>query len=235
MKNINILKVLILAFSIALAGYFIGNTHWKSKKNNRIVVVKGLSEKEVNANLAVWPMQITITGNNLKELNNTIERQKNIVIQFFKNKGFSNDEIIEGITNIVDGKANLYNNNYQNNIRYLAKTEITLRTNDIQKIKTAQKESIDLTEKGILLNSKNTWQPVTYSFTELNDIKPQMIEEATKKAKEVAEKFAKDSHSKVGKIKTANQGLFSIRNRDQNTPDIKKVRVVTTVSYFLED
>jgi hypothetical protein len=198
------------------------------------VHVKGLSEREVKANLAVWPMQITITDNNLSSLNSKIESQKKKVLNFFTTKGFTAKEITIGISTITDTKADLYNNTKQN-FRYLARTEITLRTTDISKIKNAQKESINLASEGILVNSKNQWRPVEYLFTGLNSIKPEMIEEATKKAKEVAEKFAKDSDSKVGKIKTATQGLFTISDRDSNTPDIKTVRVVTTIHYFLED
>lgn len=235
MKNTSWLKIVAICVSIIIAGYFISETNWKSTKNNRKVQVKGLSEREVNANLAVWPMEITLTNNSLTVLNSEIERQKQLVLQFFTEKGFTKDEIYIGSTNITDAQANLYGNNFKQNFRYLSKTEITLRTTDIQKIKSAQKESIQLTAKGVLINSKNTWRPIEFIFTELNRIKPEMIEEATKKAKEVAEKFAKDSNSKVGKIKSATQGLFTINDRDVNTPDIKIVRVVTTVHYFLED
>lgn len=235
MKNTSWLKIVAICVSIVIAGYFISETNWKSTKNNRKVQVKGLSEREVNANLAVWPMEITLTNNSLTVLNSDIERQKKLVLQFFTEKGFSTKEIYIGSTNITDAQANLYGNNFKQNFRYLSKTEITLRTTDIQKIKSAQKESIQLTAKGVLINSKNTWRPIEFIFTELNRIKPEMIEEATKKAKEVAEKFAKDSNSKVGKIKSATQGLFTINDRDVNTPDIKIVRVVTTVNYFLED
>lgn len=235
MKNISWFKVLLICASIIIAGFFIGEMNWNSIKNNRKVQVKGLSEREVKANLAVWPMQITITNNNLSNLNSEIELQKKKVLDFFISKGFTSNEINVGISNITDTKANLYNNGSKQNFRYLARTEITLRTIDIKKIKNAQKESINLASKGILINSKNQWRPVEYLFTDLNSIKPEMIEEATKKAKEVAEKFAKDSNSKVGKIKSATQGLFTISDRDSNTPDIKKVRVVTTVNYFLED
>jgi hypothetical protein len=235
MKNTSWLKVLIISLSIVTAGFFIGEMNWNSLKNNRKVQVKGLSEREVKANLAVWPMQITITNNNLSNLNSEIESQKRKVLAFFTNRGFTKSEINIGISNITDTKANLYNNGAKQNFRYLARTEITLRTKNIQKIKNAQKESINLASEGILINSKNQWRPVEYIYTGLNSIKPEMIEEATKKAKEVAEKFAKDSNSKVGKIKSATQGLFTINDRDSNTPDVKKVRVVTTVNYFLED
>ena len=106
---------------------------------------------------------------------------------------------------------------------------------EIEKLQNALTSSLELVSKGILIDSKDNWQPIEYIFTRLNDIKPAMIEEATKKAREVAEKFAQDSNSEVGEIKKAYQGIFSISNRDQTTPHIKVIRVVTTVDYFLKD
>lgn len=235
MKNLSFTKVVILSLSIIIGGYFIGEMNWNSLKNNRSVQVKGLSEREVISNLAVWPLEFTVTGNNLTSLNNEIESQKKQIQDFFKKLNFSDDEISVGVTNINDKNTQLYDNNNNRPFRYLARTNVTIRTTDIEKVKKAQKELINLASKGVLVNSKSSWSPIQYSFTNLNDIKPEMIEEATKKAKEVAEKFAKDSNSKVGKIKSAYQGLFTINSRDQNTPDIKIVRVVTTVNYFLED
>ncbi|CAM1362834.1 hypothetical protein BA195_12575 [Tenacibaculum soleae] len=235
MKNLNLAKTSLLAMALVFAGYFIGNSHWKALKNNRKVTVKGLAKKEVNANLAVWPMVITLTNNSLGDLKTNLDNQKKAVENFFLSKGFSDNEIAIENTNITDAQADLYGNNRQKNFRYLAKTEVTLRTSDLKKIKEAQKEVINLVAKGVIINSKNTWRPIEFIFTDLNTIKPQMIEEATKKAKEVAEKFAKDSNSSVGKIKNAQQGLFTINDRDVNTPDIKIVRVVTTVTYFLKD
>jgi hypothetical protein len=110
-----------------------------------------------------------------------------------------------------------------------------VRTNNITLLKTALSESLELISKGILIESKNTWRPIVYIFTGLNDIKPPMIEEATKNAREVAEKFAKDSDSRVGRIRTARQGVFSIYDRDENTPEVKVVRVVSTIDFQLED
>lgn len=235
MENNNILKALILATGIVVAGFFVGNTLKKAKEFERHVQVKGLSEREVVADLAVWPVQMTILGNDLKEIRNQIESQKKEVLQFFKDQGFVKEEITIGPTNIEDSRANIYGDNYNRQYRYIARVEFTIRTKDIVKVQNALTESLELISKDILLGSKDSWRPIEYSFTELNNIKPSMIEEATKAAREVAEKFALDSNSKVGKIRSANQGIFSISDRDYNTPHIKIVRVVTTVEYFLKD
>lgn len=236
MKNIDWVKTLILSFSVVIAGFFIGNMHKTGKKYDRFVQVKGLSEREVNADLAVWPLNITLAGNDLKALQTEIKKQNEEVINFFNKQGFEKQELTQGSTNISDAWADRYNQNFQNNeFRYLAKSEFTIRTTNIARLQKALSESLELISKGILLGSKNAWRPIEFIYTGLNDIKPLMIEEATKNAREVAEKFAHDSNSRVGEIKVARQGLFTITDRDENTPEIKIVRVVSTIDFQLED
>ncbi|WP_238934417.1 SIMPL domain-containing protein [Aurantibacter crassamenti] len=234
--KIDWLKTLIFCISIVIAGFFIGNMHKTGKQYDRFVQVKGLSEREVNADLAVWPINITLTANDLNALKNNIEKQNDEVYDFFIAQGFEKNELTKGSTNINDVRADIYNSNFRNNdFRYLAKSEFTVRTNDINKLQKSLSEYLTLMSKGILLGSKNTWRPIEYIFTGLNDLKPSMIEEATKNAREVAEKFARDSDSQVGEIRMARQGLFSINDRDENTPQIKMVRVVSTIDFQLKD
>lgn len=235
MNNLDWIKTLIIAVAIILAGYFIGNMHKTGKRYDRYAEVKGLSEREVDADLAVWPLQVTLAGNELGALKQSIERQTDQVYRFFINQGFQDNQITRGITNIQDAHANIFNSNVgTSEYRYLVISELTVRTNDIKKLQNALTESLELMSEGILLGSKNTWRPIEYIFTGLNDLKPLMIEEATNNAREVAEKFARDSGSKVGKIRVARQGLFTISDRDQNTPEIKLVRVVSTIDFQLD-
>ena len=230
------LKTLAFSAAVIVAGFFIGNMHKIGKQYDRTVQVKGLSEREVDADLAVWPINISLTANDLNVLSGDIERQNKEVYNFFIGQGFSEDELTKGSTNISDVRADRYNTNAQySEFRYLAKSEFTVRTKDLGKLQKALSESLTLMSKGILLESKNTWRPIEYIFTGLNELKPSMIEEATKNAREVAEKFARDSDSNVGEIRTARQGLFTINDRDENTPQIKTVRVVTTIDFQLED
>ena len=234
MKNNVLLIAVSLAISIIIAGYFIGNMHKTGKEYDRYVQVKGLSEREVQADLAVWPINVILSGNDLKYLKENIEKQNQEVYQFFLDQGFTNDELTKGMVNITDAASNMYNNNTQyNGFRYFAKSEFTIRTGNIKKLQQALAESLQLMSKGIVLGSKNEWQPIEYIFTGLNELKPSMIEEATINARQVAEKFARDSDSKVGPIRIAKQGLFSISDRDQNTPEIKIVRVVSTIDFQL--
>jgi hypothetical protein len=225
----------ILALGILFAGYFVGNFFVKAKKFDRSVVVKGLAEKEVLADLAIWPLNFTEASNNLAEIERNIKEKSDLVISFLKEKGFGDDEISRGLPAIMDAWANPYAQQGQSANRYTGSFAITVRTADIPKLKNAMEDITSLIGQGIVLGQSNYWQQVEYLYTALNDIKPAMIEEATKNARQAAEKFAVDSNSKVGKIKTANQGLFTISNRDMNSPHIKKVRVVTTVEFYLDD
>ena len=234
--KIDWLKTIVFGLSIVIAGYFVGNMHKTGKKYDRYVQVKGLSEREVNADLAVWPINITLTSNDLNSLKRDIEGQNEEVYEFFIDQGFDKRELTKGSTNISDAQANIYNPNAQNSqFRYVAVSEFTVRTNNIGRLQKALAGSLELMSKGILLGSKNTWRPIEYVFTGLNTLKPSMIEEATKNAREVAEKFARDSDSKVGEIRMAKQGLFTINDRDENTPHIKVVRVVSTIDFQLEN
>ncbi len=233
MKNNKLLPAFLLAAGLIIGGYFIGNMHKTGKEYDRYVQVKGLSEREVKADLAVWPINAVLTGNDLKTLKNSIENQNDLVYKFFLDRGFSEEELTRGMVNITDARSNLYNNNQYAGFRYLSKSEFTVRTNDIKKLQNALSESLNLMSKGIVLGSKNEWRPIEYIFTGLNELKPSMIEEATTNARQVAEKFARDSDSEVGPIRVARQGQFSINDRDLNTPEIKIIRVVSTIDYQL--
>lgn len=235
MKDLDWLKVVVLGLAVVLAGYFVGNMHKTGKQYDRYVQVKGLSEREVKADLAVWPINIVLTGNDLATLKGQLEKQNEDVYQFFVKQGFEPDEITRGMVNITDANANQYNNAQNNRFRYVAQSDFTVRTREIEKLQKALEASLELMSKGIVLGSKNQWRPIEYVFTGLNELKPPMIEEATKNAREVAEKFARDSNSEVGEIRIARQGLFSINDRDQNTPQIKIVRVVSTFDFQLKN
>lgn len=232
MKN-NLYPAILIAVALVISGYFVGNMHKTGKEYDRYVQVKGLSEREVKADLAVWPINAILTGNDLKALKKRIDDQNQQVYQFFMDQGFTPKEVTRGMVNITDTRSNIYNNNTSLGFRYLAKSEFTVRTSNIEKLQDALTESLNLMSNGIVLGSKNEWTPIEYIFTGLNDLKPSMIEEATRNARQVAEKFARDSESKVGPIKIARQGQFSINNRDQNTPEIKIIRVVSTIDFQL--
>ena len=145
------LKTLVIAIALVIAGFFVGNMHKTGKKYDRFVQVKGLSQREVKADLAVWPINITLTANDLRTLKNEIEKQNDEVYNFFIAQGFDKDELTKGSTNISDKQADMYNTSFQNQeFRYLAKSEFTVRTDDIDKLQKALSESLELMSKGIL-------------------------------------------------------------------------------------
>jgi len=225
----------LLMVGLVVAAFILGNSAIRFKKLDRSVVVKGLAEMEVNANLAVWPITFSEASNNLTELQASLDRKQKIILDFLTQAGFTSDDIAIGMININDQKANIYGNNQNSEFRYIGRAQMTVRTNQTDRMTTAISHLTDLVGKGIVLNQDQYQSQVQYLFTDLNAIKPTMIESATKNAREAAEKFASDSKSKVGKIKKATQGLFSIDDRDMNTPYKKIIRVVTTVEYYLVD
>ena len=204
------------------------------KSYDRCVTVKGLCEKEVMADKVIWPIIYKQGGNELGTLYNTVQKMNRTIIEFLKEAGVTDDEITVNAPSILDTRTNLYGE--RNTYHYIITAGITVCSNQVNRIVKLQTEQAKLYEKGIPVGMGENWShPTTYSFTGLNDIKPAMIEEATINARQAAEKFAKDSHSKLGKIKTATQGQFSVSDRDSNTPYIKNVRVVTNVVYYLKD
>ena len=154
---------------------------------------------------------------------------------FLKAGGVKSDEITVGVPQISDKYANEYGDN-DRAYRYIAKNVVTVYSSDVDVVLALMDRQSELLKKGVVVGGANQWEnPVEFKYEGLNSIKPQMIEEATRNAREAAQKFAKDSGSKLGKIKTASQGTFTIENRDSNTPYIKKVRIVTSVTYYLKN
>ncbi len=239
MKNSRVTEYFILGLFILLGlsilGFFLSKSAILIKSSNRHVTVKGLAEKEVPANVAIWPISFNETENELIPLYEKINNKKSKVISFLKEQGFSDEEISFDTPFIKDLEADVYYDNKRKNFRYLAKTTITVHTDKVDKVLDSRIKITDLIKAGVAISGSEYENNVQYIYTKLNEVKPQMIEEATKNAREVAEKFARDSGSKLGKIKNARQGIFSISNRDSNTPYLKKVRIVSTIDYYLVD
>lgn len=224
----------LIALGLLLGGMAIGSAIIGLMDMSRVVNVKGLSVREVPADKVIWPITYKEIGNNLTDLYNTINSKNKIIIDFLLENGISSDEIIVAAPEIVDLQAERYGNqNYA--YRYNVTSIITVTSNKVSLVTELMIKQADLIKKGVAIIVGSYEYRPTFSFTGLNDIKPEMIEEATINARTTALKFAADSESKLGKIKSANQGQFSINDRDSNTPQIKEVRVVTSVTYFLED
>ena len=201
---------------------------------DRIVNVKGLCEREVKADKVIWPVTFKVVSDDIQSIYSQIDRNNQTIISFLVSGGLSENEISVAVPVISDKYANEYGNN-DRTYRYIASSVITVCTDKIDQVLELMSKQSELLKKGVVTGG-NTWEnQVQFKYEGLNDIKPEMIEEATKNAREVADKFAKDSGSKLGKIKTASQGTFTIEYRDSNTPELKKVRVVTSVTYYLKN
>lgn len=229
------LRGLFIGVGIAVAGFLLGHALYSSRLAERSVSVKGLAEREVDADLAIWPITFKEAGNSLLDLQRSIDEKREIITKFLQTSGFTAAEISYGAPKINDLVADNFNQNAaEGKFRYIAQATVILRSSNVAAVKRNIEKTGDLIAKGIAV--AESWENRTqFLFTSLNSIKPEMIEAATRSAREAAEKFAKDSGSKVGKIRGATQGLFEISDRDANSPDRKLVRVVTKVDYYLVD
>ena len=202
---------------------------------DRTVNVKGLCEREVKADKVIWPVVYRVMANDVQTVYDQTDRNNAEIISFLKSGGINESEITVSVPEISDKYATEYGSN-DRAFRYIAKNVITVCTSDVDAVLALMARQSDLLKKGIVTGGSNQWEnPVEFKYEGLNEIKPEMIEDATRNAREAAQKFAKDSDSRLGKIKTATQGTFTIENRDSNTPYIKNVRVVTSVTYYLKN
>lgn len=225
----------LLAFGLCGAAWWGGNAILAAKKLERTVTVKGLAEREVPANQAIWPIRYTVASNDLADLTSQLERSTQLILNFLERHGFKEDEISVTAPSITDKRAQSYGDASREAFRFVAAHVVTVFTERVDAVRTTRESLLDLSRQGVAVTSDDYQARVEYLYTNLNEIKPVMIEEATRAAREVAEKFAQDSRSKLGKIRQANQGQFSISDRDSNTPHIKNVRVVSTLEYYLVD
>ncbi len=233
MENRNFFALCLLA-GLVFLGAMLPVSVSKFRAYDRTVIVKGLSEREVKADKVIWPLAFNVVGNDLNGVYEQIDRNTALIKDFLVSGGIPESEITVSMPAISDKYAQEYGNN-DRTYRYFCKNVVTVCTEKVDSVLALMPRQSELLKKGII-GSGNTWEnQVEFKFEGLNAIKPEMIEDATRNAREAADKFAKDSGSKVGKIKTASQGTFTISDRDSNTPYIKKVRVVSSVTYYLKN
>lgn len=225
---------LLIALGLVGAAWLGGQSLLAFKRLDRSVEVKGLSEREVPANLAIWPISFAEADNDVGNLYRTIERKTGRLVDFLEKAGFKPEEIGSSAPSVVDKQAREYGGDDRSPFRYTGRATVTVYTPDVEKVRATMNRLGELGREGIAIGGDHGAQ-TQFLFTGLNAIKPEMIEEATRNARESATKFANDSGSNLGKIRRASQGQFSIGDRDASTPHIKKVRVVSTIEYYLAD
>lgn len=222
----------ILGIAIILGGYLMGDGLLRARQADRSVTVRGLAEKDVTADLATWNLSFSKQGFDINEVQGAIDQDAGQIRAFFKTMGFPDDSLSTAGVNVNQW----YDSNRGTN-NVTIRQRIQLRTNDVARARRAFARQFDLVRRGIALEEGSG---MVYSFTRLNDVKPAMVAEATKDARKAAEQFAQDSGTDVGGIKSATQGYFSVGARDGDEmgggadSPYKKVRVVTTVDFYLE-
>ncbi len=220
---------------LAALGFLLGRSAIQFKEYERSVAVKGLAEREFPADIVLWPIQFTVADNDLTSLYNTLDTTTSKIRAFLKAHGVQDVEITVAPPSLTDKSAQQYDSSSPPEFRYTAMQTVTVYSGNVAQIRGTIDKLSELGKQGIVFTGGDYQNGTEYLFTRLNEVKPAMIEEATTKARQVAEKFARDSQSRLGKIKNASQGQFTIEDRDKNSPHIKRVRVVSTVEYYLSD
>jgi len=226
---------LFIFLGLAALGLLLGKSAIQFKEFERTVTVKGLSEREYPADIVLWPIQFTEAGNELAALYASLESSTGKIRAFLRERGIQDNEVTVSPPAITDKSAQRYANTPKPEFRYTAMQTVTVYSPRVDLVRSLTTSLPELGKQGIVFTGGDYQNTTEYFFTRLNQVKPEMIEEATNKAREVANKFAEDSGSRLGKIRKASQGQFSINDRDRNNPHIKKVRVVSTVEYYLSD
>lgn len=226
-----VIASLLLAVGVSVGGSFVGDgiSNWNSGR--RIIAVKGLSEREVPASVATWYIGYRATGNDLNTINRKLSDSTKTVLAFLKTAGFDEKDVAVQPPALRDATMEPREKDTPAPPeRYRAEQSVLLRTAKVDLIKPALASASTLMVNGVLLSGG--CQP-NYVYNQLNEVKPTMIQEATRNARIAAEQFARDSQTSLGKLRSASQGWFQVEDRDAATPERKVVRVVVDVGYEL--
>jgi uncharacterized protein len=224
-----------LIVGLTILGFFLNSAVKTYRSFDRTVTVRGLAEQEHLADVVIWPIQFTQASNSQEEIYSLLDDNAQKIVAFLRTNGLSEAEISVDVPSVTDRSAQRWGGDTAPLFRYVGSQSVTVYSEQVELVRTVMSRIGELGRQGVVISTEDYQYRVEYLFTRLNEIKPEMIEEATKEARKVAEKFAEDSDSKLGKIMTATQGQFSISNRDMNNPHIKNVRVVSTIVYYLTD
>ncbi|MAL18600.1 MAG: hypothetical protein CL670_12950 [Balneola sp.] len=233
-RGVVILGICIF-LGLASLGFLLSNAAITYKEYERSVTVKGLAEREQLADVVIWPIQFTEASNQLQDIYVSLDQSQQKIKDFLIQNGVNEDEISTSSPFVTDKSAQQYGGGQSPEYRYVADQTVTVYSENVLEVRKIMNKLAELGKQGVALTGNEYQVRTEYLYNSLNDIKPEMIEESTKEARKVAQKFAEDSDSKLGKIKTAYQGQFSISPRDNNNPHIKNIRVVSTVVYYLSD
>ena len=237
----DILRPAIIAIGLALAGLFVGAGFDRGRSADRYVTVKGISEREVKADLAIWPLRLVAANDDLAATNAQLQSSLDKIRQFLTANQIDASQATLQDFSVTDAQTNQYSGGSSAGARFVIRQTVVVRSTNPELIRAASQKVSDLVSAGVVLSSGGEYGNggPTFVFTGLNKLKPQMIAEATARARESAEQFAKDSRSGIGGIRRASQGIFEILPRDQAdgiteaSQIVKTVRVVSTIDYAL--
>jgi uncharacterized protein len=222
----------VLAAAAVIASTQLADGMRQFRLADRTVTVKGLAEREVAANLVIWPVNFVEVDNDLQALYNRLEAHTQSVRAYLARQQVTDAEVSVGLPRVQDMQADAYGNSNERPFRYRAELTVTVRSTDVAAMKAAIQNAGELVRNGVVFGAYT--EPPQFIFTGLNALKPDLLADATANARLAAEQFAADSGSAVGVIRDANQGVISINDRDSATPDVKVVRVVSTIRYQLD-
>lgn len=234
MNNKSIWCSAIVALSIVVLGLCIKGGIDNFANKDRKVAVKGLAEKEVDADKVTWPIVSKELGNDLPQLYTRLGQTQDKIRRFLMANGIKAEEISVNAPRVIDQNADQYSDN-RRDYRYNITSVITVTSHNVKLVRSIIARQGELLKEGVAIVDGGYENQVKYEYVSFTQMKPKMMEEAIANAEQTAQQFAKNSNSKLNKIVTADQGQFSIDDRDQSTPYVKKVRVVTTVVYSLKD
>lgn len=234
MDKSKIIAAALIALGLLALGLCIKGGVDNFSNRGRQVTVRGLSERLVDADLVTWPIVTKELGNDLTSIYNRIQSTNQRISKFLKDNGLDESDFAINPPKVEDREAQSYNNERVAQ-RYLVTNVIVVSSPKVDLVRTLIDKQPELMREGIAVVAGDYQYLTDYQFTGLNDIKPEMITEATKNARDAAQRLAADSQSDLGKIVTASQGQFSIDDRDQYTPYKKTVRVVTSITYELNN
>jgi len=236
------LRAIILALGMTLGGLLIGSGFARARSADRFVTVKGIAEREVTADVAVWPLRRATASNDLAAAHSELQQNVARVRAFLERQGIDTSQIsLQGFV-VTDALANPYQQADRVASRYVIRQTVLVRSSDPQRVLGASQRVADLVNAGVVISSGEEYGPggPTFIFTKLNELKPDMLRESTARAREAADQFARDAQSGLGSIRRANQGVFEILPRapgpgmTEESQILKTVRVVSTVEYFLD-
>lgn len=228
--KMRVISAALIAAAIFSLGLFLKTGIDNIAYRDRNVTVRGLAERQVEADFVTWPITYNVAGDNLIALYDQITQYNNTIVEFLTSNGIDKSEISINPPDTYNATANQYDSS-SFKYKYSLSCDITVATTKVDKVRELLTRQTELLKEGVPYSNSY----INYEFRALNNIKPDMIAEATRNAREAAQQFAKDSDSKVGKMKTATQGQFSIQDTSASTPFLKNVRVVSTIVFYLED